>query len=220
MASPLRIDLFADVVCPWCYIGEQRLEAALDRLRAEAPDLDLAYHWHPFQLQPELPPEGLDWRAFADQKFGGWGRAQAMFRHVASEGQKEGLDFRFDRVRRAPNTRDAHRLILYAEEQGRTWPMVQGLYEAYFTQGADLNDLEALVDTAKAAGLEAAAVRAFLKTDRLAADVDESQALAAQLGIRTVPFFLFDRQIGCSGAQPVEVFAQVLQEVRAGAPEG
>lgn len=206
----MRIDVFSDVACPWCYIGERRLEAAM----RQRPDIEIARHWRPFQLQPGLPPTGIPWNDFAPQKFGGAERARQMFAHVAEAGAPDGIDFRFDHVATAANTRDAHRLVLFAAEHGSEWHMAEALFKAYFTDGRDLNDVEQLVAVAAEAGLDADEVRKVLASQAYGEEVDMSQEVAAQYGIQGVPFFVIDNRYGLSGAQPVEVFLQVIDQVQ------
>ncbi|MBC8162819.1 MAG: DsbA family oxidoreductase [Roseiflexaceae bacterium] len=207
----MHIDVYSDIACPWCYIGERRLEAAM----RQRPDVEIVRHWRPFQLQPGLPMVGIPWREFAPRKFGSAERAAQMFGQVASAGAPDGIDFRFDQVATAANTRDAHRLILLAAEHGREWPMAEVLFKAYFTDGCDLNDLETLVELASLAGLAEADTRQMLASGSYASDVDGSQQTAAQLGISGVPFFVIDERYGLSGAQPVEVFLQAIDQVSA-----
>lgn len=205
----MRIDIFADVVCPWCYIGEKRLQAALN----QRPDLEVERHWQPFQLRPEMPPEGEDWQTFVDEKFGGTERAGEMFQNVVHAGSELDIDFRFDLMTRSPNTVNAHRLILLAAGHDQEWEMVHKLFQSHFTDGANLSDLDALIDIAVSTGLDADLSRDFLEGSEGQAEVFESQQVAEQLGISGVPFFIFDSRLAVSGAQPAEVFQQVIDRV-------
>jgi predicted DsbA family dithiol-disulfide isomerase len=206
----IRVDIFADVVCPWCYIGEKRLQAALE-LR---PELQVERHWQPFQLRPDMPAEGADWQQFVDEKFGGMEQAGDMFSHVTQVGEELGIQFRFDRMTRAPNTVDAQRLILFATTRDLEWETVHALYYAHFTTGVDLNDMDTLVSIATQAGLEPDEARAFLESGDGVEVIQQSQQVANQLGISGVPFFIFNNQFAVSGAQPVEVFLQVLDQLQ------
>ena len=205
----IRIDIFADVVCPWCYIGEKRLQAALN----QRPDVQVERHWQPFQLRPEMPAEGVDWQQFVDEKFGGMEKAGDMFSHVTQIGEELGIEFRFDRMTRAPNTVDAQRLILFANTRDLEWETAHALYYAHFTTGVDLNDIDTLVNIATQAGLEPDEARAFLESGDGLEVVQESQQVANQLGISGVPYFIFNNQFAVSGAQPVEIFLQVLDQL-------
>ncbi len=204
----LRIDVFADIACPWCYIGDKRLEAAL----ARREDLRAERRWRPFQLQPDLPPEGLPWRAFAEEKFGGLHRAAAMFEQVATLGAAEGCLFDFERVATAPNTLDAHRLVLLAERLGLGPEMAERLFRAYFGEGARLNDPAELVRLASEVGIKAEIAARYLESDDGAEAVRESGRTAAQFGIRGVPFYILHGRLGISGAQSAEVFEQAIEQ--------
>ena len=203
----VRLDIFSDIACPWCYLGEARLDKALAQsgVRAEV-------RWRPFQLQPGLPPEGVPWRPFAERKFGDWERALYMFGDLKRLGEAEGLQFDFKNIAKANNTADAHRLVLYAEERALGREASHGLYRAYFEQGRDLNDLDVLTDLARVVGLDADDVGAYLESEKNADRVVASQAKAAELGIRGVPFYIFNGRIGMSGAQPTEVFVRALEQ--------
>jgi predicted DsbA family dithiol-disulfide isomerase len=200
------IDVFSDVVCPWCYIGERRLERALE-LR---PELRVVRHWQPFQLRPELPSGGEDWNVFMHEKFGGAARARAMFAHVTQIGATEGIAFAFDRVASAPNTTDAHRLILLARRHNREWEAANALFAAYFEKGRNLNERDELVAIMASIGLDAEEVSAYLLGNDGHDEVVSGQQLAAELGIHGVPFYVFDRRYAISGAQPIEVFLKAL----------
>ncbi len=200
------IDVYSDVVCPWCYIGGRRLEKAL----ALRPDLQVERRWRPFQLSPDMPKAGMAWAEFAQRKFGGWNQAQAIFARVTAMGAADGITLAFDRVASAPNTVDAHRLILFAAARGRRWETADALFRAYFVEGKDLNDHEQLVVVASGVGLEASEVRGYLSGEDGVAEVLASQEEAGRLGIAGVPFYVFDGRYALSGAQPVEVFGRAL----------
>lgn len=205
----MTVDVFADIACPFCYIGERHFEQAL----AEA-GREVTWRWRPFQLQPNLPKEGVPWEAFAEEKFGGSERAQAAFRHVAQMGAAAGLDFRFDRLSHAVNTIDAHRLVLWAAEQDRAQELAQALFAAYFTEGRHVGDAEELARLTGETELDVQEARAVLASDRFEGAVEESQQEARRLGVTGVPFYIFrdgpDDARAVSGAQPVEVFRRAL----------
>ena len=201
----MTLDVFADIACPWCYIGEANLATAL----RQRPGLGVERRWRPFQLQPDLPPEGQPLEFF-HAKFGGPERTEAAFAHTTQAGEAAGLRFDFARLAGAPNTLDAHRLVLLAGEYDRTWETVDALFEGYFADGRDLGDAEDLVALAEHAGLPGADARALLGDDRYADDVRRSQTIAQRAGIGGVPLYLFGEQFALSGAQPVEAFVQAL----------
>ncbi len=209
-ADPVHLELYADIACPWCYVAEARLEQAL----AARPALKVTRRWRPFQLQPQLPPEGLPWRRFAERKFGGWERALTMFEQLGSVGREAGLAFDLTGIQKANNTADAHRLVLRAEAEASGPAVARGLFRAYFERGRDLNDQDTLLEVAEVAGLERDETRRYLQSDENRAVVAESQREAAELGVQGVPFYVFNRTYGVSGAQPVDVLLDVLDQIQ------
>lgn len=202
----VSVEVYSDVVCPWCYIGERRLEQAI----AQRPGIKVERTWQPYQLRPEMPKKGVPWGDFVQQKFGGPERAGAVFAKVTETGAAEGIGFRFDHISSAPNTLDAHRLILLAREHELEWEMVSALYSAYFTRERNLNDYDQLVAIAREVGLEEREVRAYLTGNKNVNEVNGGQHKAEQLGITGVPFYVFNSRYALSGAQPVEAFLHVL----------
>lgn len=202
----MEIDLFADIACPWCYIGERRLKRAV-----EEAGVDAKVRWRPFQLQPDLPAGGVPWREFVDHRFGGWERARGMFAHVAAAGAADGIRFDFEGMPRAPNTRDAHRLMLLANDVGLVWEMAEALFAAYFTEARDVTDAAVLAELAAGAGLPAERVREVLQGESYAPLVDDSQREAREKDITGVPFIVFGERFAVSGAQPPEVFRTAIE---------
>lgn len=207
------IEVYSDVVCPWCYVGERRLTAALETL----PEVPVEVRWQPFQLRPEMAEQGEPWAKVMHEKFGGEAQAHSIFAHVAEVGAQEGINFAFDRVASAPNSRDAHRLILWAAEQGQAWQMADALFAAYFTHGRNLNDQDQLVAIAREAGFDEEATRAFLESGELAAEVTAGQQRAYELGIHSVPSYVINGRYLIQGAQPSDLFARALAQI-AGEP--
>lgn len=208
----MTIDVFSDVVCPWCYIGMARLDRALQ----DHPGSAAEKRWRPFQLQPQLPAGGLPWRAFAERKFGSWSAAEAAFRHVEQAAADDGIPFDFSRIASAPNTADAHRLLLWARERsGDEWPLAAELFRGYFAEGLDLNDPDALSKRAAATGLDPTGARQLLASDRFRGDVSDSQREAARLGVTGVPFYVLAGQYALSGAQPPAVLSRALAHAAA-----
>jgi predicted DsbA family dithiol-disulfide isomerase len=214
----VTLDLFSDIACPWCYVGEARLEQAMQQtgIRVER-------RWHPFQLQPDMPPD-TPWQQFAPAKFGGAERMKQAFEHVAQAGEASGVAFNFDAMPYAPNTMDAHRLILWVQDANgteRAFELAHALYRAYFTDARHIGDPEVLADLAGEIGLDRHAAADYLASDKGRAVVTASQAEAQRLGVSGVPFFVLNGQYGLSGAQPVEVFVQALEQLAsADADEG
>ena len=205
----LSIDIVSDVVCPWCYLGEKRLEAAL----AEAPQL-VALRWRPYQLDPTIPDGGLDRAEYMAKKFGKSGRLQVAHDNLARLGAEVGLPFAFDKIKRAPNTLDAHRLIRWANSAGVQGKVVDRLFKAYFVEGRDIGDRGVLIDVAQECGLDAGLVEKLLGEG---ADVDvvrEEIAEAQALGVSGVPFFIFAGRLGVPGAQDPSVLLKAMTQAR------
>ena len=150
MPTSPEIEIVSDVICPWCYIGKKRLERAL----AERPEIPVSTSWRAFQLNPDMPPEGMERSAYLAAKFGGQGHAQRIYGAITAAGAAEGIPFAFDRIRRTPNTVDAHRLIRFASRSGRGGETVEALFRAYFTEGRDIGDRAVLADVAQETGFE------------------------------------------------------------------
>jgi predicted DsbA family dithiol-disulfide isomerase len=209
----MHIDIVSDVICPWCFIGKRRLEKAL----ALRPDLSAEVTWRPFQLNPDMPPEGMERQAYVAAKFGTSGQAERIYANVAQIGAGIGIPFAFDRIRRTPNTRDAHRLIRWAAAQGRADALVEGLFQAYFVDGHDVGDRAVLGEIAGAVGLDDAEARRWLDgADDIEPVLAEDRG-ARRLGINAVPCFIFERHYAVSGAQEPEFFLPIFDLLQNGA---
>ena len=204
----IQIEIYSDVVCPWCFIGKRWLEQALETV-GYAQQTDIA--WRPFQLNPTMPKEGMDRRDYLDAKFGGAEARRAIQERVAKAGEANGIVFAFDRIERTPNTFDAHRLHWIAQRQGKHDDLVEALFYAYFTEGRDIGDDQTLVDVATETGLDREAVARFLASDQGIEDVRAEEAAGHRLGIRGVPYFVVNGTYGISGAQPPDRFVSVLR---------
>lgn len=205
------VDIVSDAICPWCYIGKRRLERALQ----QAPQPDLKIGWRPFQLNPDMPVEGMDRQEYLRAKFGD-SRGGRGYAAITAAGREEGIPFAFERIQRTPNTILAHRLIRYAARADNQDPIVEALFRAYFTEGQDIGRLETLVNVAGGAGLDAGAVESYLAGNEDEDAVRSEDAFARQIGIQGVPCFIIDRQYAVSGAQPPEAFLEVFQLARQG----
>jgi predicted DsbA family dithiol-disulfide isomerase len=205
----MKIEIWSDVVCPWCYIGKRRLEAALEGFD-EAVDIT----WRSFELDPNTPKElGTPVADVLARKYGmSPERVAQMTEHVRQMGEAEGIAFAFDRAR-SGNTFDAHRLIHHAQGRGKGDAMKERLMQAYFTEGELVSDHDTLVRLAEEVGLEPGAARAALVDDATAQAVRSDEGAARVMGVSGVPFFVFEGKYGVSGAQPTEVFSQVLAQV-------
>ena len=202
-ATPFVIEVASDVVCPWCYIGKRRLEKALALLDGEVqPEI----RWLPFQLNPEMPKEGISREDYRKAKFGSIERSRGLDARVAAEGEGEGIAFAFERMQRTPNTAAAHQLIDLAQKQGRGTPVVDALFKAYFEQARDIGDAAVLAEIASGAGVTGWPQQADGKQ---VAALEED---VRNLGISAVPTFILNRKLGVSGAHPPEALAQAIQE--------
>jgi predicted DsbA family dithiol-disulfide isomerase len=207
----MRLDIFSDVICPWCFIGKRRLERALK----SRPVADLGIHWRAFQLNPDMPPEGMDRQHYIETKFGNRRRAEEIYERVTNAGQADGIDFAFAKIRRTPNTVQAHRLIRLAGRSGDQEAIVERLFRGYFLEGADLSADEGLARLAADAGLEAGSIVAYLKGEEDRAEVEADSQLAYRAGINGVPCFVVDGKFALSGAHEPEAFAPLFDAARA-----
>jgi predicted DsbA family dithiol-disulfide isomerase len=207
----MRIDIFTDVICPWCWLGKRRLEAAL----AARPGLVAELHWLPFELNPDMPEGGLPREEYLAAKLGGVEAVREAQARLVELAAAEGLQFRFDLARLSPNTRAAHALARIAAEQGLQSVVQEAVFEAYFAAGRDIGDRATLVDIGAAAGLEAAPLEARLAARSDWPAIESLEREARGMGISGVPFFVFERRWAVSGAQPVAAFLQVLDDLAA-----
>jgi predicted DsbA family dithiol-disulfide isomerase len=208
----MHIDIVSDVVCPWCYIGKRRLERAL----ARRPGLEVTRAWRAFQLNPELPGEGVPRRLYLAAKFGSAAEAGRTFAVLAAAGRTEGIEFNFDRIRRAPNTLRAHRLIRFAADAGpRGGDIVEALFHGYFHDGLDVGDVDVLTAIAARVGLDPDAAYRYLAGEAGAHEVRAEDRRARQLGIHAVPCFVLERGYAISGAQEPEMLLSLF-DVAAG----
>ena len=204
-----RIDIVSDAICPWCYIGKRQLERALLTLAADGLRFDV--HWNPFQLNPDMPKEGVDRALYRAAKFGSAERAAALDARVVEAAASVGLGFHPELIGRTPNTVDAHRVIWLAGTQGVQDTVVERLFDAYFVRGADIGRREALAEEGSAAGLDGTAVAAFLDGQEATADVLRADRAAREAGVDGVPSFFMDGHFLFSGAMPAETMAAGLR---------
>ncbi len=202
----MLIDIVSDTICPWCFIGKRRLERAL----AERPDIDVQIGWRPFQLNPDMPAEGMDRQAYLAAKFGGDNRARRTYAPVLAAAQGEGIAIDYDRIRKTPNTLASHRLIRWAAADDVQYQVVELLFRRYFLEGEDISDHDVLTGVAREAGMDAEKVALWLAEGRDIEIVRNEDKVAREMGIRGVPCFIFDRRYALSGAQDPEVILQVL----------
>lgn len=210
-----RIDIYSDVVCPWCYVGKRHLETALSRYRDAYPgERQPELAWRPFQLNPHLPESGMERRQYVETKFGGPDGAREVYDRIASAGRGAGIEFEFSRIRKQPNTVDAHRLIRFAESKGRQDAVVETLFQAFFLEGADLTRRETLEEVAARAGFNREEVQTYLAGSNDTDWVRQQDGKARALGITGVPFFVLSAQWSVPGAQPPDVILEALRRAR------
>jgi predicted DsbA family dithiol-disulfide isomerase len=207
--NPLTIEIYSDLICPWCYIGRRRLGQALKLLEFREPPNII---WRPFELNPTLPKSGLDRRAYRTAKFGSWERSQAMDREVTETGKALGLAFRYDRVLVTPNTLDGHRLLWWARETGSQDALAEALFQAYFFEGHDLGKLEVLSDVADDVGLSREEARRFLQSEHGREEVLAEERAARRRGLASVPFFFLNGIPAFAGAQPPAAFIEAFRQ--------
>jgi predicted DsbA family dithiol-disulfide isomerase len=202
----MRLDIYSDTICPWCFIGKRRLDRAL----AERPQSGLTIHWRAFQLNPEMLAEGMDRQLYLQLKFGGAENAERVYAQVRSAGEDEEIPFAFDAMQRTPNTVDSHRLIRFAADKGLQNEVVEALFEAYFLRGEDIGQRDVLAAAAAGAGLDAGETRAFLDSDLEEQAVHTEDQEARQAGLQGVPTFIVNGKYALSGAHEPEVLCQMF----------
>jgi predicted DsbA family dithiol-disulfide isomerase len=208
MTTRITVDIVSDAICPWCFIGKRRFERAL----AEAPkDVEVLVAWRPYQLNPEMPPEGMERKAYLASKFGGDARADEIYKRVSEAGASEGIEFDFAGMQRTPNTINAHRLIGIAGRAGKQDAVVERLFRAYFLEGRDIGNSDELAAVAKAAGLEEKMIRDYLAGRDDVERVENEDAMARRMGIQGVPCFILNRKYAISGAQEPAVFLEAFE---------
>lgn len=211
MSDPIKLDIMSDPICPWCYIGKAHLDKAL----TDHPDHPFVIEWHPFQLNPEMPTDGMDRKAYLEGKFGGKEGAVRAYAPVVEHAQKAGLTINFEAMQRTPNTLNAHRLIHWAGIEGRQTAAVSALFKAYFVDARDIGDVEVLADIADSIEMDAAVMTKLLQTDVDAQEILDRDAHSRKMGVNSVPTFIVGGKHAVPGAQPPELWAQVLSDLRA-----
>ena len=205
----IKPDILSDPICPWCYIGKANLVCSLLRY----PDHPFNIEWHPFQLNPDMPPEGMDRRAYLEGKFGGKENAIKVYSQIADAAKAAGLPIDFAAIKRTPNTLDAHRLIHWAGLEGRQTAVVSSLFKAYFVEGQDIGDRDVLLSIASGCGMDAEMTARLLETDADRDDVRDRDSHARNHGVTGVPTFVVANQHVVPGAQPPELWDQVIDDL-------
>ena len=205
----IKLDILSDPICPWCLIGKTHLDRALEA----HPDHPFEIEWHPFQLNPDMPREGMDRREYLETKFGGKDRAVAVYAQIAEAAEAAGVEIDFAGIKRTPNTLNAHRLIHWGGVEGRQTAIVSSLFRAYFREGRDIGDTGVLLDIAGKAGLDRGMIDRLLSSDADADDIRARDVHARERGVTGVPTFVVANQHVVPGAQPPELWAQVIYEL-------
>lgn len=213
--SELTIDVVSDVVCPWCFIGKRRLEAALRELARERPDVAPRIRWLPFFLNPDTPEAGEPYRPFLEKKFGGPEKLAQLWAQIAEAGRTAGIEFAFERIEKRANTLKAHRLIHRAQARGDADALVERLFVAQFLLGEHVGDAAVLARLAAECGDDEAAALAYLQGDEDAAAVRAQFERAQRMGITGVPFFVLAGRYGVAGAQSPELMLDALRQALA-----
>ncbi|BCG94602.1 DsbA family oxidoreductase [Mesorhizobium sp. 131-2-1] len=216
--NSLTVDVVSDVVCPWCFIGQKRLDKAI----AMAGDIEAQVRWRPFQLDPTIPAGGMDRREYMIAKFGSEERIRQIHARIEPLGEAEGIHFAFGAIKVAANTLDAHRVIRWAGAAGEAVQnrLVRRLFQLNFEEGANLGDHAVLTAAAREAGMDASVVETLLPTD---ADVDQVRteiATASRMGITGVPCFLLEGKYAVMGAQDADTLADAIRQVAAAKARG
>ena len=205
----VTIDIYSDIVCPWCYVGKRRLERALAQLNGA---VRARITWRPFQLNPTMSSDGMDRTAYLKVKFGSLEAFGRMEEQLLAAGVEERIPFAFEKIQRTPNTFAAHRLVWYAAQQGTQDNVVEALFRAYFLEGQNIGDVTTLTHVAAEAGLDRTETEEFLASDKGVVEVKAEEAVGRRLGISGVPYFVLNGSISISGAQPPDIFMSAIQQ--------
>lgn len=211
-----RLDIISDPVCPWCYIGATHLTRALEA----RPTHPFEIRWRPYQLNPDLPPEGMDRKTYLEEKFGGPDRAREIYGRIRDAAAAAGLDVDFDRIGRAPNTFDTHRVIRWAAAEDAQTRLMGELFHRYFKLGEDISDHAILRAAAEAVGLDGAVIARLLAGDTDRAEVEAEAREAREMGVTGVPTFILGGKYALVGAQPPEAWEKVISEIIAASGPG
>lgn len=205
----ISVDVISDVICPWCFIGKRRLEKAV-----VAHGGPVKVRWHPFQLNPTMPKEGISRKEYRIKKFGSWERSTELDANIVSVGKEEEIDFAFDRMERTPNTLDAHRLIWLADQSNCQDAIAEALFRAYFTEGQDIGNRQTLINVAVETGLDRLSAETMLNSDEGMDAIATAKAMSQRHRVDSVPFFIINNEITLSGAQEPETFISAFKQAQ------
>ncbi len=206
----MKIDIISDTVCPWCFIGKRRLERALSMRPEMVPEIN----WYPFQLNPEMPEEGIERTLYLSLKFGSAERANEIYGSVTEASTSEDLDINFDAIQRMPNSLKSHHLVQFSRLKGSQHAVMENLFRSYFFYGTDIGSLNALLEIARDSGLDQTQVRHYLESDQDLDLVRTQDIQSRTMGVSGVPCFIIADEFAVSGAQEPEVFLQVFDSAK------
>jgi predicted DsbA family dithiol-disulfide isomerase len=211
--SKVELDVVSDIMCPWCFIGKRRLEKALSMLDG----IDVEVRWRPYQLDATLPEEGKDRKKYLEDKFGGPEQAREIYSRIEDAGKSEGLDFAFDKIKVAPNTLNAHRVIRWAANEGEEaqQKIVERLFELFFMEGANIGDPAILLEAAKTVGMNTDVMETLLPTDADRPEVENEIEAARKMGVTGVPCFIINNKYAVMGAQEPQTIAEAIKNAAA-----
>ncbi|MBY8975724.1 DsbA family oxidoreductase [Rhodobacteraceae bacterium NNCM2] len=203
------LDIISDPICPWCYIGKTNLDRAIEQTGKNP----FTTAWRIFQLNPDMPAEGIDRKQYLEWKFGGPEGAKQVYGRIAEAGRAAGLDMKLEQIPRTPNTFDAHRLIRWSQVTGNQSALVAQLFKKYFEEGADISSREVLLEAAESIGLERDVVGKLLDSDADREELQEEEATARQMGVNGVPCFIINGQHVVQGAQDTATWVKIIEEL-------
>lgn len=206
----VKLDIFADPACPWCYVGKAYLDRALEK----SGDHPFIVEWHPFQLNPDMPAEGMDRADYLEIVFGSKEKAVEAHVELMDHAAKAGISFDFEKIKRSPNTLDAHRLVYWAGLESKQTPTMTALMQAYWRDGRDISDHEVLCDIGDSVGLDASVIARLLKTDSDIESIQRRDAHSREMGVKSVPTYIVAGQHAVPGAQNTELWMNVISDIQ------
>jgi len=207
----LQIDIVSDVACPWCYIGKKHLEKALERFDNQPVEIT----WHPYQLDPTIPSDGVSRDEYFANKFGNINQVEQIFQRVTGVGEKAGIAFNFDKMPKVINTFPLHKMLYVARAEGTQFDLEERFFKAYFTDGVDFSDIDQLIVFLENIGWNREKTESILANDEISFQVSQEIKHFQGLGVTGVPFFILNNKYGISGAQPISVFLDTLNSTAA-----
>ena len=207
----IKIDIFSDTICPWCYIGKKRLNKAISKF----PNEEFKITWRPFQLNPNMQADGMDRKEYLVSKFGSEDGANTVYESIHKEGLKEAVGFQFDKIQITPNSFNSHRLLALAYQKNLQNEIIEDLFQAYFLKGLDIGDPNTLLDIAKNHEINEDEFKQYLTDKSNIEPLANEEKEARKMGIKGVPNFIVNQQLVINGAQPVENFELIFSKILA-----